>query len=260
MIGPQPHSRALDGRLGERHPLARLERGELDDQDRILRREPDQGHEPDLEEDVVLEPAQEYGKQRAEHGERHREDHRERQRPALVLRREHQEHHQHADQEHGRRAAAGHALLVRGARPGQLVALGQRLGRHLLHRCDRLARAEPGRRAAEHLGRREHVEALDDLGPGHLAHRHERRQRDQLARAAADVHVADVVGPRPELRIRLQVHAEDAPVTVEVVDVERAEGALQRVEHVGDVHAEQLRLLAVRDRRASAARSPRRSS
>ena len=79
---------------------------ELDDQDRVLRCEADQGHEPDLEIQVVLLSPQEHGQECAEQCEWHRENHRERQGPAFVLGCEHQEHHEHADQDNDRRAAA----------------------------------------------------------------------------------------------------------------------------------------------------------
>ena len=45
--------------------------------------------------------------------------------------------------------------------------------------------------------------------------------------------------------VGLQRHAEGAAEQVEVVDVERAQIDLQRVEHVGQVEPEQLRLVAV---------------
>src|SRR6202043_2565956 len=44
---------------------------------------------------------------------------------------------------------------------------------------------------------------------------------------------------------RLQRHPERAPERVEVVDVERTQVDLQRVEHVGQIEAQELRLAAV---------------
>ena len=50
---------------------------------------------------------------------------------------------------------------------------------------------------------------------------------------------------QPERRVGLRLHPEGAAEQIEVVDIDRAEIDLQRVEHVGDVDAEQLRLGAV---------------
>ena len=90
-------------------PLRAQLLGELDDQDGVLAREADQHHEADLAEDVVDEPAQPCGQQRAQDRERHREQDDERQREALVLRREHQEHEEQAEPEDDQRLAARRA-------------------------------------------------------------------------------------------------------------------------------------------------------
>ncbi|MNF07740.1 hypothetical protein D3C80_2079840 [compost metagenome] len=68
--------------------------GELDDEDRVLRREADGGEQTDLEEHVVGQPAAVGGEQGADHPERHHQHHREGDRPALVQRRQAEEHHQ----------------------------------------------------------------------------------------------------------------------------------------------------------------------
>ena len=64
--------------------------GELDNQNRVLRRQADQHDEPDLAEHVVGEAADQLRAQRAEHRQRHAQQNDERQHPALVLRRQHQ--------------------------------------------------------------------------------------------------------------------------------------------------------------------------
>ena len=53
--------------------------GELDDQDRVLRRQADQHDQADLAVDVVGEAARPLRAERAEHRERHAEQHDERQ-------------------------------------------------------------------------------------------------------------------------------------------------------------------------------------
>ena len=56
--------------------------GELDDQDRVLGREADQHHEPDLAEHVVGEAAQQLRAEAADDGERHAEQDDERAAPS----------------------------------------------------------------------------------------------------------------------------------------------------------------------------------
>ena len=69
--------------------------GEFDDQDRVLRGQPDQHDEADLRQDVDVHPAHDQARHRGEQAHRHDQDDRERQRPALVLRREHEEDEEH---------------------------------------------------------------------------------------------------------------------------------------------------------------------
>jgi hypothetical protein len=74
--------------------------GELDDQDRVLARQADQHDQADLGEDVVVAAGQPHAGDRGQQAHRHDQDHRQRQGPAFVLRRQHQEHQQHAQREH----------------------------------------------------------------------------------------------------------------------------------------------------------------
>ena len=92
--------------------------GELDDQDRVLRRQADQHDQPDLAEHVVREPAQQLRAQRAEHRQRHAQQNDERQHPALVLRRQHQIHEQDA-QARTDDAACDPALISSSDSPAQ---------------------------------------------------------------------------------------------------------------------------------------------
>ena len=85
---------------------------ELDDQNRVLAREPDEHEQADLREDVVVAAREPHAGDRRQQAHRHDQDDHERQRPALVLRGEHEEHEQHAEREDedrgvARRASAG---------------------------------------------------------------------------------------------------------------------------------------------------------
>ena len=180
---PQPLLAGLDRRLHDRLALlAQLHRGG-DAQHGVLRAEPDQHQQADLEVDVVLQAAQPDRGQRAEDPERHRRHHRTRQGPRLVLGGEHQEDDDQAEHERDHRRPARLLLLEREARPGERVALRQHLARDLLHRRDRLARAVAGRRVAVDLRRREAVEVRQQVGAGDPARRDERRERHHLCLA-----------------------------------------------------------------------------
>ena len=109
----------------------------------------------------------------------------------------------------------------------------------------RLAGRVAGRGAAVDVGGEEAVVAHGALRPGARLHLQQRRQRHHLAASRAHLQLADVVGARAELRVRLHAHRIGAAEPVEVVDVERAEIDLQRVEHVGHRDAELARLGAV---------------
>ena len=53
---PQPEFRARQGRLYNRLPLVVFHLGELDDENRVFRRQSDEHDQPDLDIDVVLVP------------------------------------------------------------------------------------------------------------------------------------------------------------------------------------------------------------
>ncbi len=92
-------------------PCAHVLGGELDDQDGVLGRQPDQGHQADLEIDVVFQPAEPGQQQGAADGERDRQHDADRQRPLLVLGGQDQEDHDQAEDEGRRGGAAGLLLL-----------------------------------------------------------------------------------------------------------------------------------------------------
>ena len=158
--------------------------GELDDQNRVLRGQPDQHDEADLAEHVVREAANQLRAQRAEHRQRHAQQNDERQHPALVLRREHEidEHDRQREQIHGLAARLG--FFERHARPREVVTLRQRLARDALHLLQRLARAHAGQRRARQFRRAEQVEMIDDRRRRRLARANDGRERHHVAVAA----------------------------------------------------------------------------
>ena len=190
---PQPDARRFDRGVHDRQPLLPQLLGELDDQDRVLRREANQHHQTDLAVQVVLQTAHPLRRQRAEHGERHAQQHDERQHERFVLRRQRQVDEQNADAEDRRRLTAGLDLLERDARPGVAEPLRQRRRGQPLHLRERLPGARARRRRPVDLGRSEQVEMADHLRRRRLAHAHDAGER----------HHAAAVRPRVVLSERL---------------------------------------------------------
>ena len=94
-------------------PVFALRLGELDDQDRVLARQADQHQEADLRENVDVHLGDHDADDRAQQAHRHDEDDRQRQRPAFVLGRQHQEHQHDRQQEDPHRRVAGLQLQQR---------------------------------------------------------------------------------------------------------------------------------------------------
>ena len=176
---PEPELGAPDRRVVNRPALPPLAARELDDQDRVLRGEPDQHHHPDLAEHVGRVPAQEQPEERADDRDRGGEEHAPRQRPALVEGREHEEDH-HERERVGLPAAGGVALLVGERAPVVAHRRREHLARDLLERVHRLAGAVPGRGAPADLRGAVEVEAGGELRPGRRLHREQLGERDDL--------------------------------------------------------------------------------
>ena len=79
-------------RLDQVHAMVEVLLGEFHDEDGALGREADRDQQADLEIRVIGESARQRRDDRAEHAQRHDQQHGRRDRPALVQRREAQEH------------------------------------------------------------------------------------------------------------------------------------------------------------------------
>ncbi len=159
---------------------------------------------------------------------------------------QYEEHHDEPQGEHETALPARGALLV--GLPAEGVAhasagvfvLGQPL-----HRGEHVPGAFPGPRRPDQQRRREPVEARDDararpeFGPG------EGRDRHHLLIGPAHIEPPDVVGRLAEAGLRLGLHPVRLAIAVEIVDVERRQRRLQRLEQLRQRDAERLHLLAV---------------
>ena len=115
----------------------------------------------------------------------------------------------------------------------------------LLDRGLCFARAVARRRTAVDVGARITVEALDDVRTERLLDRDQRTEGDHLSGGVARLERKNVVHLRTERRIRLRHHTVSTAKSVEVIDIHRAQVDLQRLEHVGHLHALALGLEAI---------------
>ncbi len=83
------------------------------------------------------------------------------------------------------------------------------------------------------------------LGPPRNSVARQSPDRHHLAPAAPHVQPGDVLRPLPEARLRLRLHPVGLPVQVEVVDVQRGQHRLQRLEEIVERHPARLGRFAV---------------
>ncbi|MNT14444.1 hypothetical protein D3C72_1494510 [compost metagenome] len=171
--GTQPQSTRFHHRIHGGPSLCLECPGELDDQNRVLGRQPHQDDQADLHEHVVVAPHQPDPADRAEQTHGHDQQHRQRQQPAVVLRGKDKVGEQHTQREDVQRRVAGQLLLVGQLGPLKAHALGQHfLGQAFHHRHD-LPRADPGWRAAGDVGGGIAVVVDDTVRTGARGDRHE---------------------------------------------------------------------------------------
>ena len=175
----------------------------------------------------------------------HDQNDRQGKRPAFVLGGEHQKDQYDGQREGVHRGAARLQLQQGQLRPDRPHRLRQLVGDQILHDLERLARAGAWRRVEVHAGRRVEVVADDHHGSADVPNLGERAQGHHAAPFATDPQAREVVDLLAEVGIALHIDLPGAAEPVEVVDVERAEIDLQRVEEFSDRYTQQLCLLAV---------------
>src|SRR5215469_8639083 len=109
--GAQAKFGGFDRGFGDRSSLFQQLLGELDNQNRVLRRESDQHHQSDLHVNIIHQPAQRDEQQRSQYSHWDGEQNNERQREALVLRGQSEIDHQQSQAEDNDCLAAGFHFL-----------------------------------------------------------------------------------------------------------------------------------------------------
>ena len=217
---------------------------ELDDQDRVLGRQTDDGDQPDLEVHVVGVRAQQRRQQHAEHAQRHHQNDRQRNGPALVERSQAQKHRQDREGIQNHRLRARQLFFTR--LPGPLEAeTGRQFRREILHLGHGDARAGAGCRRTGDLDGRVAVVAHRLLRAIDPSRRREGRQRHRIALRVAGVQLEQVVGLHPCRRIGLHHHALQPPLVGEVVDVAGTQRRRERCVDGVEAHAQRIGLVAV---------------
>ena len=221
---PESQLRRLERTLDKRSAARDLRSRELNDQDRILRRESHKSENTDLREDVVhvgrIElPTEPHTEQRSEHRERGSKKYAERQRPALILRREDQEYEHHAEHEHERPLAGRLLLLVRHRVPIVGDILRQRLSGNLLKGGHRLCGAVSWAGRSDHLRRAEEIKTIGVLRPVRWGEVDEGSKGYHVSVLVSHEVGTDILSFISVIRVRLEVYLVETSEPVEVVHV-----------------------------------------
>src|SRR5690349_20611092 len=193
--------------------------GELDYEDCILGRQPDQHHQADLKIDIIFESTHPFTKRGAEHAERHSKNYREWYNPAFVLRCQEQEYEQQREAEGQYDLALSFDFLVREPGPFVTVIFWQHFGGQPLDSANRLARTVARRGGALDLDGVIQIVARDRVGAAGRFDAGQVAERHHPVGVGADPEVADIVGTGTELRLRLQYHLIGMAKQVELVDI-----------------------------------------
>ena len=163
--------------FGVREAFVRLDDGKFHNQNRVFRRQADQGDQPDLEIQIVGQAARPCRQQSAGNRKRNGQQNDKRQRPFFILRRQNQENHNQTENKRLCTGSAGQLFLISRTNPGQRVIRAQNVVRDTLHFGNRLTRAVARRRITQNFRGREDVEAVDQFRTRDTFNRHQRIKR-----------------------------------------------------------------------------------
>ncbi len=203
--GPEPDGGRMLDRLAPSIALLFLQLvGEVHHQDAVLGNQPDQGDEPDLRIDVDGGESGIERDERAEHRGRQGDQDDQRVAEALILRGEHEEDdHQREDEG----VNEGVALLDElPALALEIVseAFRKALRGLLLEKVDGLADGAPGERHGRQRRRVELLEIGERVRLHHLGHGRHVGERDEHARAGADLVAREPILVQPKLARHLR--------------------------------------------------------
>ena len=231
-------------RLDHAAPLRLQVLGELDDQNRVLGRQADDGDQADLKVNVIGIAAQQGGQQNAEHAQRHHQNDRQRNRPAFIQRRQAQKYRQDGKAIQDGRLRAGEFFFARLAGPFKAEA-GWQLGRKLFHLGHGRARAVARRGTAADAHGRVAVVAHGLHGALDPARAGKGRQRHLTPLRVAGVDAQQVFGLHALRRIGLHHHTLQAALVGKVVHIAGAQKSGQRTVDRVKTHAQRIGLVAV---------------
>src|SRR3989454_3573676 len=246
--GAQARAGRLDDGVQRELPLLLQLVGELDNQDAVLRDEPDQGDETDLAVDVQRRQAEEREEQGPGQGERHgagQDD--ERIPEALELGREDQVDQDGREDEDAEELAALRAELPRLPRVIDAVSRRKEALGLLLEETERLIERHVRRYSALDAHSIELLEPLELTGLGARPERREGRQRDRPALGTRDVDVLELIGRETFRALHLRDDLVAAPLDAEAIDIVAAEERGQVRPGLAHVDTQRTHLVAVED-------------
>ncbi|MNJ51680.1 hypothetical protein D3C77_469910 [compost metagenome] len=154
---------------------------------------------------------------------------------------------QHTQREDEQRRIASEFLLVGKVSPFDAHAFRQHLFGQTLHDGNRLPGTDARHRPASYIGRRIAVVANHPVRPGTWRNGDKRGQRQHRPGFVAYLKAADGFGLHAVIGIGLSRHFVRAAEAVEVIDVERAQVHLQRLEDIRQLHPLAFRLGPIDD-------------
>src|SRR5579884_443930 len=242
---PQPRLRGARGRRNDVGAGFDLLVCEFHDQNCAFARKTDQHDEADLRVRVAGQSANVQEHERSQNRDGNRQKHDQRIDETLVLRGQHQEYEDDADEEDQRRQRAAFDFVERGS--GPLVTDAGRIQflRELLHRRNRLSGAVARCGGPVQLDRAEQIVVRDDRRRFAQHRACQAGERHHPAGLGAHVEILQRIERRPVRVFGLHVHAIRAIQIIEIVYVERAEVGLHRAEDVVQRHADVLGFLAI---------------
>src|SRR6516165_1075881 len=166
---------------------------ELDDQDSVLGRQPDENNEADLRQDVDRHAAGEQACDGGEQTHRHDQDDRQRQLPAFVLGDENEEDEERGGAEDEKRRRAALLLLEREVCPFRSNAVREDLTGELLHAVQGGPSGDARGRYALHLGGRKKIVARHAVWDRFALELRHRPNRHHFAGCVAGLQAGDVL-------------------------------------------------------------------
>lgn len=232
----QTNLRCFDGSLHDIHAIINTDFRVLDDQDGVLRSQPDDGQETDLEVNVVIYMECHGCQARAKETSRYPEDDREWNLPAFIESCQRQEYEEHAEREGIYCLTARFTFLGRGFDEFEAITIRKYLIGGFFERIERLPGGVSILLLPADLDGREVVVTSDDGDRIGFLRSDKGGDRHHIALIVANRQELVVPRVRAVLGIRLRDDLEVTAINGEIIDLDRAIVGLKSGEDIPDSH------------------------